>query len=56
MAERDGFSAAEKKVMLLSKETSLGLKVTGMWISIMIYLYKLLYIVSVLMHHSEVFC
>ena len=33
MAEREGFTDVEKKTMLLSMETSTGLKLTGMWAS-----------------------
>ena len=33
VAEREGFTDAEKKTMLLSMETSTGLKLTGMWAS-----------------------
>ena len=31
MAQRNGYTDAEKKTMLLSVETSTGLKLTGMW-------------------------
>ena len=33
VVEREGFTDAEKKTMLLSMETSTGLKLTGMWVS-----------------------
>lgn len=37
MAEREGFIEAEKKTMLLSTETSAGLKITGMYIHTLNY-------------------
>ena len=43
MAARDGFSPAEKKLMLLSHETSTGLKFTGMF-AFLCYYSAVLYI------------
>ena len=34
VAEREHYTVAEKKTMLLSQETSVGLKLTGMWATI----------------------
>ena len=53
MQNREGFTEAEKKSMLLNVETSKGLKLTGVYI-LYVYMYMLHVHVYVLVFHSEV--
>ena len=62
--DREGFSSAEKKMMLLSQETRNGLRITGILHTyiICIYIYIYIYNTSLYMHmyffslFSEIIC
>ena len=43
MYERDGFTQSEKSMMLLSKETRLGLRITGEYTCIVKVIISLMY-------------